>query len=284
MVRGDSGGLHDHTSQRATDQSPAEPEACGRSIGPFENSLHLLQSGILTRRGIRSVGVCGHPEGIGSDIGVDEVGWAAPRFPLFASPSVAIVAISPLSHCSRSLLYRLFRISHMWQQLSLPSTLCQALGYLCEKLDYAAGSGLESRVVTQVCFDVNRATALVDALRRSGHASPVSIGLVGPTKHAVLERMAVQCGVGRPPALPSHDSASDEQAAEAEESIPSDSLRSLASWRSTRGAAAGVLGIHLYPFGGMKPTYGWLRRVGGSPELRGLCLDAASSFHRDGDA
>jgi hypothetical protein len=71
VVRGDSGGVHDHTNQRAIDQPPVQPR--GQAVGPFETSLHLLESGILPRRGIRSVSVCGHPEGIGSDIGADEV-------------------------------------------------------------------------------------------------------------------------------------------------------------------------------------------------------------------
>lgn len=165
----------------------------------------------------------------------------------------------------------------------MPFTFRQALGFLCEKLDFAARAGLDARVVTQVCFDMDRTTALIDALRLSGHASPVSIGLVGPTKQLVLERMAAQCGVSPPPVLPVHDPASDVQAAEAQDSIPLGSLRRLASWQAARGAAAGMQGIHLYPFGGIKRTFGWLHKVGDAQELHGLCLDTVSSVHCDGD-
>jgi len=78
IVRGDSGDAHGSPAQPGSDQSPSEPNEFGP--GPFGTSLDLLESGLLTRRGIRSVGVCGHPEGIGSDVSIDEVSGESTAF------------------------------------------------------------------------------------------------------------------------------------------------------------------------------------------------------------
>ena len=66
MVRGDSGGAHDARAQPGN-------EGIAAHTGPFGTTLDLLESGVLSRRGIRRVSLCGHPEGIGAVVGVDQV-------------------------------------------------------------------------------------------------------------------------------------------------------------------------------------------------------------------
>jgi len=70
---------------------------------------------------------------------------------------------------------------------------------------------------------------------------------------------------------------------DAREAIPTDYLRRIASWQLARGASAGAQAIHLYPFGGMKRTFGWLSRIGNIAELAPLCLDSAAAAAAAGD-
>lgn len=152
---------------------------------------------------------------------------------------------------------------------------------LVEKLNCAARSGLEARVVTQICFDPANGTSFVEALRRSGRTEPVSLGLVGPARLELLRRMALQCGVNLPPALSLPPA--DRSAAEAEESLPTDCMRHLSRWQASRSTTDGMQAIHLYPFGGLLRTVSWFCRVARTEDIAGLglppevsCLDVVS--------
>ena len=70
-MRGDTGAAHDFGKKAESAGPPLSPN--DNPAGPFGTSLDLLESGILARQGINSVGLCGHPEGIGTAMGIDEV-------------------------------------------------------------------------------------------------------------------------------------------------------------------------------------------------------------------
>mmetsp|Transcript_10644 Transcript_10644/g.29452 ORF Transcript_10644/g.29452 Transcript_10644/m.29452 type:complete len:169 (-) Transcript_10644:244-750(-) len=153
----------------------------------------------------------------------------------------------------------------------------QALCFLCRKLDYAARSGLQAHVVTQVCFDAATTTAYVDGLRGAGYKNHVSLGLVGPTKPEVLQRMATQCGVKPPRRLGSHQPSSQGETIEVEESIPNHYLSHLATWQAARGTEKGAQAIHVYPFGGVKRTFEWLHRYRSTTKAVPLSLQIGAT-------
>lgn len=186
VVRGDE-GAHD----TAAHGNPTSPRPSG---GPFATTLDLLESGALARRGVETVGLCGHPEGIGATVSTGE-----------------------------------------------------GIVHLKGKTAALRRAGQQPRIVTQICFDAERATGFVDALRAAEEEAPVSLGLVGPAKAQLLQRMALQCGVRPPPPA----------------TEPSELLERVAVWQRLRGQRHGAEAIHIYPFGGLRTTLQWLLRVEG---------------------
>jgi methylenetetrahydrofolate reductase (NADPH) len=139
-----------------------------------------------------------------------------------------------------------------------PLSPAQAREALVRKLHWAAAAGVASRVVTQFCFDAAMTTQFVDALRGSaGAATPVSLGIVGPSATALRVRMAHRCGVA-PPLNTSRAASSSAPSAAAEDDCwPADYMDSLRHWQVVRGSDAGV-SLHISPFGGLHRTLEWL--------------------------
>ncbi|MEM9878347.1 MAG: methylenetetrahydrofolate reductase [Pseudomonadota bacterium] len=65
-----------------------------------------------------------------------------------------------------------------------------------DKVDCAERLGLNTRLITQICFDAQAILRHVSQLRQAGITAPVRFGVVGPTKLATLMKYAAICGVG----------------------------------------------------------------------------------------
>lgn len=68
-------------------------------------------------------------------------------------------------------------------------------GALDEKLASAAALGLRTHIVSQFSFAADRIVAWLKQLRTCGIATPVKVGLAGPTSVPALLRFAKRCGV-----------------------------------------------------------------------------------------
>ena len=68
-------------------------------------------------------------------------------------------------------------------------------GALDEKLATAAALGLRTHIVSQFSFAPDRIVAWLRQLRTCGIATPVKVGLAGPTSVPALLRFARRCGV-----------------------------------------------------------------------------------------
>lgn len=119
---------------------------------------------------------------------------------------------------------------------------------LHRKAAYAADTGARMWIVTQFAFSAEPVIDWLERLRQEGIELPVRVGLPGPAKPQTLLRYALQCGVG----------ASSRMLARRPDAVthllgrwtPEAMLPPLARYQSER-PAAGVAGIHVFPFGGL---------------------------------
>ena len=174
-----------------------DPEA---AMGPYDVSLDVIESGLLERHGVKSVGIGGHPEG-------------HPAAPMDV----------------------------MWKALE-------------DKTAAARRRGLDVAILTQFGFDEVPVLAWLAELRQRGIDAPVRLGIPGPANAAKLLRFAARCGVA------------------ASTSVLSKYGLSLTKLMSTAGperyvtalangidpAVHGTVGLHFYPFGGLKTTADWI--------------------------
>lgn len=122
---------------------------------------------------------------------------------------------------------------------------------LAEKLSLAAQQGIEPFIVTQFCFDTAAVSAWLATLRRDGVAAPVRIGLAGPANVATLVRYAIRCGVTN--SIRALTGRADRFLRLVSDRAPDALVRGLAE----DGAAAGIAGLHFFPFGGVAKTARW---------------------------
>jgi len=172
-----------------------------RPAGPFASSMDLLATGLLERRGIRHIGVAGHPEG---------------------SPDIPPAAVVDALH---------------W------------------KIEFAARTGIDLRLVTQFNFDADGAVVWAERLRSEGIRVPIHLGVAGPTTMTRLMKYAALCGVRtslsfalkRKAALTSllGNYAPDPHVRAIEQSV-------LANERSL------IQQLHVYAFGGLPSAAEWL--------------------------
>jgi methylenetetrahydrofolate reductase (NADPH) len=135
----------------------------------------------------------------------------------------------------------------------------ELLSALRAKQEFAARSGIAVHIVTQFGFNPEAVCAWDRMLTQEGIALPVHVGVAGPTPLSRLLRFAIQCGIGA--------------------SMRS-LVKSMSGVASLTGLAAGpdemLLGLvrgcarhagsrliqpHVYSFGGVLATAGWLRAV-----------------------
>ena len=127
---------------------------------------------------------------------------------------------------------------------------------LAEKLKLAAAQGIEPWIVTQFGFEPAAAVDWLGALRQSGVAIPVRIGLAGPANIATLVRFAIRCGVAN--SIRALTALADRFLRLVSDSAPDALLRGIAEASSAdAGVLAGVAGLHFFPFGGVAKTARW---------------------------
>lgn len=129
---------------------------------------------------------------------------------------------------------------------------------LARKIEYAAAmTGSQMWIVTQFAFSAAPAIAWLERLCEMTLVLPVRVGLPGPTPLKKLLAFAARCGVGtslrmarRRPGV----------ARLLGNWSPDDFVRECAAYRS-RTPATPLVGIHLFAFGGLAATLGWLRTL-----------------------
>ncbi len=129
---------------------------------------------------------------------------------------------------------------------------------LLAKRDAAAEAGLSCFIVTQFCFEAAPIVSYLDRLERLGVALPVKIGVAAPASVATLIRYAMRCGVGD--SLRALRTQAKTVGRLIGESGPEDLLRDLAIGLSQKPSDR-VVGIHLYPFGGVAKAAGWMEET-----------------------
>ncbi len=121
------------------------------------------------------------------------------------------------------------------------------------KLALLRAEGLQSLVVTQMCFEAEPILAWIDLFGRAAQTAPVQVGLAGIASVASLVRYAVMCGVG-----PSIRALSRQPSLGRllTDTGPDKIVRALAE-----AAPPQVAGLHLFLFGAPAKTADWLRSV-----------------------
>jgi methylenetetrahydrofolate reductase (NADPH) len=126
---------------------------------------------------------------------------------------------------------------------------------LAQKRAYATAHGVDMWVVTQFMFDIPLMSRWLNEWDESLNNLPVHIGIAGPTNMITLLRYAARCGVTASAKVLAKNPAS---------------MKLLGSWdpdgqmeeiEQSCGDKIGerIGGIHLFPFGGLKKTAGWLQ-------------------------
>jgi methylenetetrahydrofolate reductase (NADPH) len=131
--------------------------------------------------------------------------------------------------------------------------------FLMRKHDLAAESDAEFRIVTQFGFDPARVSVWLDELRSWGNQFPVHLGIAGPAKMTTLIKYAAFAGVEnslnflkkRGGSVVSMLSGYD----------PETMVEPLETRLLTRPDCQ-LAQIHVYPFGGISKTAGWLAARG----------------------
>ncbi|VCU71910.1 hypothetical protein PIGHUM_04001 [Pigmentiphaga humi] len=126
---------------------------------------------------------------------------------------------------------------------------------LQRKIAYADEHDLEPFIVTQFAFDHRSVLSWLEHVRAIGIRAPVRLGVTGPASVRTLLRYALRCGIGtslktvaaRGPALMRL----------IEKGGAEDVVRAVAP----RAAELGVIGLHLFPFGGFELSAGWIAKV-----------------------
>ncbi len=133
-----------------------------------------------------------------------------------------------------------------------PAAVVDALHW---KIDFAARTGVDLRLVTQFNFDADAAVAWAERLRSEGIRVPIHLGVAGPTTMTRLMKYAALCGVRT-----SLSFALKRKAA------LTSLLGSYAPDPHVRAIEGGVLSngrsliqqLHVYAFGGLSSAAEWL--------------------------
>ena len=139
-----------------------------------------------------------------------------------------------------------------------------------DKVEFAAGHGLELTFLTQFFFEATPFLAWARRLRREGVRTRLVAGLAGPARLTTLFKYAVRCGVG--PSIRALGARPASFARLAAERGPEPIVRALA--RAHGAGEIEPIGIHLFSFGGFARTCRWLRAVADGRFM----LDDAAGF------
>ncbi|MFH8253154.1 methylenetetrahydrofolate reductase [Microbacterium sp. B2969] len=129
--------------------------------------------------------------------------------------------------------------------------------HLDDKLIELDRRGLDSVILTQFGFDTAPVVDWVTAVRSRGHQTPIRIGVPGPAGVKRLLGFARRFGVGANAMIVKKYGFSLTNLMGT--AGPDRFVDELAKDLAAADAAAGV-GIHMYTFGGMRPTADWVRK------------------------
>jgi methylenetetrahydrofolate reductase (NADPH) len=138
---------------------------------------------------------------------------------------------------------------------------------LLEKQDWARASGVEVQVVSQFAFDATAYVDWVARIRSSGVTLPVVLGVPGVVGTRRLLGYAVRCGVG--PSLRVLRRRAGEMTRLAAGWYRPDELVLGLARDLADPVAAGVAGLHLYPFGAGEATATFIRALQAGSLVRG---------------
>jgi len=121
---------------------------------------------------------------------------------------------------------------------------------------YAKKTGADLRLVTQFSFVAEPVIAWDKAIAPI-NTLPIYIGLPGLAKASTLLKYALDCGVG--PSLQAFSKHATQLSKLLTVSAPDEQLVALAKYRS--GNQTKIQGLHFFPFGGLKRTTDWLKKL-----------------------
>src|SRR5215471_13389785 len=122
---------------------------------------------------------------------------------------------------------------------------------------YAQKTGADVRLVTQFSFIADPVIEW-DKSIASINELPIYIGLPGLAKATTLLKYAVDCGVG--PSLAAFSKHAGQLTKLLTVSAPDEQLVALAKYK-TENPQTKITGLHFFPFGGLKRTSDWLKKL-----------------------
>jgi len=134
-----------------------------------------------------------------------------------------------------------------------------ALEALKLKQAFAESSGIELRIVTQFGFDADGFTSWTDKLRDEGITMPVHLGVAGPAKITTLLKFAAMCGVGASMGFLKKRGSAILQLASGFD--PEEIVQPIEDYWASKSHTA-LKQIHVFPFGGVVKSAGWLHERG----------------------
>lgn len=176
----------------------------GKPVGEFDSSMQLLETDLLQKYGIRTIGVAGHPEGC---------------------PDIS------------------------------PGELIKAL---LQKNAFAKQNAIAMHITTQFCFAATPVIEWARKIRAEGNELPIHIGIPGLATIKTLIGYAKACGVG--PSMRVLTRQAGKMTKLMTTTMPDKLVRELAVY-SANHTDSGIKQCHLYPFGGLKKSAGWLQAV-----------------------
>jgi methylenetetrahydrofolate reductase (NADPH) len=126
------------------------------------------------------------------------------------------------------------------------------------KNDFAERSGAELYIVTQFCFESEPIIAWDKAIQAEGNRIPIRIGVPGLATIKTLLNYAKACGVGQSMNFLKRQARNVTKLMTV--STPDQQITDLARYRAA-DPACGVIGVHMYPLGGLKKTAKWTYAV-----------------------
>jgi methylenetetrahydrofolate reductase (NADPH) len=121
--------------------------------------------------------------------------------------------------------------------------------------DWARLANIRIDVLTQFCFESAPILNWLGELSARGMGLPVIVGLAGPATVATLTKFAFRCGIGN--SMRSLRGQIGRYGRLLADAGPDDVMRGLQS--APKAATADIAGFHLFPFGGLRKTAGFLR-------------------------
>ena len=128
---------------------------------------------------------------------------------------------------------------------------------VARKNAYAQKTGADVRLVTQFSFVAEPVIAWDTSIAPINRL-PIFIGLPGLAKASTLLKYALDCGVG--PSLAAFSKHATQLSKLLTVSAPDEQVVALANYR-TQNPQTLIQGLHFFPFGGLKRTSDWLKKL-----------------------